>query len=158
KEAVQVEYLAAVMQQTGEDWRDVNLILSTAQPMLNAAPPDLHMLEVAVTPKGNAPNPMDMPANPAAQMENFKQAQGLRGQAAQEYGRNRDKSGGDLINKASALEQTNEFLWVQKEDLQKSRNQRAFREGQSVTYHLDMKLTVPSRNDEQVLEVTKIAM
>ena len=51
KDAVQVEYLAAVIQQTGEDWTNVDLILSTAQPMLNAAPPDLHMLEVAVMPR-----------------------------------------------------------------------------------------------------------
>ena len=32
------------------------------------------------------------------------------------------------------------------------------REGQSVTYHLNTKLTVPSRNDEQFLEVAKIEM
>ena len=47
---VQVEYLAAIMQQTGEDWQGVNLMLSTAQPMLNAAPPDLKMLAVTVVP------------------------------------------------------------------------------------------------------------
>ena len=41
KDPVQLEYLAAVVQQTGEDWSNVNLVLSTAQPMLNAAPPDL---------------------------------------------------------------------------------------------------------------------
>ncbi len=43
QDKVQVEYLAAIMQQTGEDWSRVNLVLSTAQPMLNAAPPDLQM-------------------------------------------------------------------------------------------------------------------
>ncbi len=32
------------------------------------------------------------------------------------------------------------------------------REGQSVSYHLNTKLTVPSRNDEQVLEVARIEM
>ena len=32
------------------------------------------------------------------------------------------------------------------------------REGQSVTYHLNTKLTVPSRNDKQVLEVARIDM
>src|SRR5262249_35548675 len=31
-------------------------------------------------------------------------------------------------------------------------------EGQSVTYHLDAHLTVPSRNDEQVLEVARLNM
>jgi hypothetical protein len=34
----------------------------------------------------------------------------------------------------------------------------AAREGPTVTYHLATKLTVPSRNDEQVLEVTRIDM
>ncbi|MBX9626574.1 MAG: mucoidy inhibitor MuiA family protein, partial [Gemmataceae bacterium] len=48
KDPVTLEYLAAVEQQTGEDWGNVNLTLSTAQPLLNAAPPDLRALEVAV--------------------------------------------------------------------------------------------------------------
>src|SRR6516162_3341361 len=52
KEKVQLEYLAAIMQQTGEDWSNVRLVLSTAQPMLNASPPDLQMLAVAVVPRG----------------------------------------------------------------------------------------------------------
>ncbi|MFO0930566.1 MAG: mucoidy inhibitor MuiA family protein [Gemmataceae bacterium] len=44
KDPVTLEYLAAVVQQTGEDWERVNVTLSTAQPMLNAAPPTLHAL------------------------------------------------------------------------------------------------------------------
>src|SRR4029077_19697886 len=56
-EAVLVEYLAAVVQQSGEDWKDVTVILSTAQPMLNAAPPDLKMLEVSVLPRGGTTPP-----------------------------------------------------------------------------------------------------
>ena len=38
---VHVEYLASVQQQSGEDWGDADISLSTAEPMLNAAPPDL---------------------------------------------------------------------------------------------------------------------
>src|SRR5262249_19834879 len=53
KEPVQLEYLAAVSQQSGEDWSNVGLTLSTAQPLLNAAPPDLKTLEVALLPKGS---------------------------------------------------------------------------------------------------------
>src|SRR5207245_8117965 len=52
KDPVQLEYLGAVVQQTGEDWNNVDLVLSTAQPMLNAAPPELRMLEVALLPRG----------------------------------------------------------------------------------------------------------
>src|SRR5258708_23055331 len=52
KDPISVEYLAAIEQKTGEDWTSVTLILSTAQPQLNAAPPDLKSLEVAIIPVG----------------------------------------------------------------------------------------------------------
>src|SRR5262249_51490283 len=48
KDAVEVDYLAGVTQQSGEDWAGIDLTLSTAQPMLNAAPPELNKLEVSV--------------------------------------------------------------------------------------------------------------
>ena len=47
---VQVEYLAAIQQQSGEDWSGVEVTLSTAEPMLNAAPPELLALNVDVMP------------------------------------------------------------------------------------------------------------
>ena len=54
KEQVTLEYLAGVVQNTGEEWPNVKLVLSTAQPMLNSAPPDLQSLHVSVAPKGAA--------------------------------------------------------------------------------------------------------
>src|SRR5207253_464788 len=55
KEPVQLEYLAAVSQQSGEDWKDARVTLSTAQPMLNSSPPDLKTLEFAVMARGGMP-------------------------------------------------------------------------------------------------------
>src|SRR5262245_57959115 len=52
KDQVTLEYLAGVIQNTGEDWSNVKLALSTAQPMLNSAPPELQTLHVTVAPKG----------------------------------------------------------------------------------------------------------
>ena len=46
---VALEYLASVTQQTGEDWTNVALTLSTAQPLLNASPPELLALEVSAS-------------------------------------------------------------------------------------------------------------
>src|SRR5207247_4695664 len=68
KDPVSLEYLASVLQQTGEGWTGVALALSTAQPMLNAAPPELKSLEVSAIP-ASAPNPMGMaqPTGPGAQ-------------------------------------------------------------------------------------------
>jgi Domain of unknown function (DUF4139)/N-terminal domain of unknown function (DUF4140) len=46
--SVRLEYLAAVVQQTGESWPGVRVTLSTARPSLDAAPPDLLPLKMAV--------------------------------------------------------------------------------------------------------------
>ena len=62
KDPVQLEYLAAITQQTGEDWSNVTIQLSTAQPMLNATPPDLNVLAVTVVPRGG-PGEKPMPAH-----------------------------------------------------------------------------------------------
>jgi len=45
---VRLEYLAAVVQQTGESWPSVRITLSTARPSLDAAPPELLPLKMAV--------------------------------------------------------------------------------------------------------------
>ncbi len=50
---VRFEYLASVVQQTGETWSGVRVTLSTARPSLDAAPPDLIPLKLAVAGGGN---------------------------------------------------------------------------------------------------------
>jgi hypothetical protein len=45
---VRLEYLAALTQQTGESWSGANVTLSTARPSLDAAPPELLPLKMAV--------------------------------------------------------------------------------------------------------------
>jgi hypothetical protein len=51
---VRLEYLAAVVQQSGEDWPDVRVVLSTARPSLDAAPPDLLPLTMAIADHGES--------------------------------------------------------------------------------------------------------
>jgi hypothetical protein len=51
-EDVQVDYLANLMQHSGEDWTQVRMTLSTAQPMLNASPPELCMLQPILVMRG----------------------------------------------------------------------------------------------------------
>ncbi len=176
---VQVEYLAAVMQQTGEDWSNVRLTLSTAEPLLNSAPPDLKMLEVAVLPRASQPaaaqggaggGQMDMKAQ-------LQQAQQLRRQAQRDYnverklskgagagmgggrslGANKDDEAVATFNRAAAIEQSYELLALQETDV-RTRVVSNNREGPSITYHLSSHLTIPSRQDEQVIEVAKLDM
>src|SRR5262249_10013549 len=83
-EPVQIDYLAALVQQTGEDWGHVELTLSTAQPMLNAAPPELAKLEVNVVARASVPMPKGKAADGVFALEGRDrrelpgQAKGLR--------------------------------------------------------------------------------
>jgi hypothetical protein len=219
KDAVQVEYLAAIIQQTGEDWQGVEMRLSTAQPMLNATPPELKMLAVAVVPKtalaatapagvggpAGAPGQPTPPAggmgmgrsgtqlglrfgamggmgggmrpgegpgnnidttipNPQGLANTFEvneALKSLRQQAQQEGNKKNDNNSAEIWNYAGALEQARDLVLAeeQKADRGKRLPPRAEKnEGPSVTYHLPSRLSVPSRNDEQVLEVARIDM
>ena len=168
KDPVQLEYLAAIVQQTGEDWRNVDLVLSTAQPMLNAAPPDLKTLEFTLVPRVPAPRQMPgQPANPAAAYSanpvgNIdERAKSLRGQAQVEFNRKQDFTANTLYNEAATLEQSRDLL--QPREMLEARNYskpgaNSSDDGPTITYHLAGKLSVPSRQDEQVMEVTRLEM
>jgi uncharacterized protein (TIGR02231 family) len=167
KDAVQLEYLAAIEQQSGEDWVGADMILSTAQPMLNAAPPELLALDITVNKRaggmgqtagggGGANGPGSLTLGRA----NYDQSQQLRAQAQKELNGNNSYVGGTIINEAAALEQTEELLNPVAVDFN---NKLAAippgpRDGPSVIYHLKSKLTVPSRNDEQLIEVARIEL
>jgi actin-related protein len=165
KEPVQLEYLAAVSQQSGEDWKDVKVTLSTAAPMLNSSPPELKTLEFAVLARGGMPpgaQPVpNLPGGPAGQApaDFQKQARDLRTKGAAEYNAKKDASGGKLINDAAALEQCLDlFNPTDKHAAANPPPADGPREGQSVTYHLNTHLSVPSRMEEQVIEVTRLEL
>ena len=150
KDQVQLEYLAAIIQNTGEDWSQVKLVLSTAKPMLNAAPPELQSLQVTVVPKTG------VIAKGPDSMELEEQVRSLRSKAQKDFNERKQSSGIGLVNTAAALDQSWELL--NPEEAVKRGCSLSTREGPSVTYHLNTKLTVPSRLDEQVIEVAKIEM
>lgn len=151
KDPVHLEYMAAVMQHTGEDWSNVNLVLSTAEPMLNAAPPELQTLVVTAVPQGTSP----VTRRPDT-MELEEQVKSLRTKAQQDFNQRKASSGIGLYNTAAALDQSWELL--NPEAAVKRGCSLAVREGPTVTYHLSSRLSVPSRNDEQVLEVSRMDM
>jgi uncharacterized protein (TIGR02231 family) len=169
------------------------MVLSTAQPMLNAAPPELMMLAVNVVPRSTLPvgKPQPMPqlaggqpgpnappgsgmgqgggrlqfapiANPVGnttKMELDNQAQLLRQEAQKEVNRLNDDAKG-LFNYAGALEQARDLALSLEEKHKPSSGKphSGSNEGPNVTYHLSNRLTVPSRNEEQVIEVARIDM
>ena len=190
KNPVTIEYLASVTQQTGEDWNGVNLVLSTAQPLLNAAPPDLRTLEIAIggVPGGPggpggpglvASQPMNgplggpgggggagfgggfgggggMPA-PTAYLKGLEeQSRGFRAQSNAEFNKKNGDVGNTLSNQAAALDQYVDLLASKEEIAKRDTVSDILDGGPSVTYHLKTKLSLPSRNDDQVLEIAKL--
>lgn len=167
---VALEYQASVTQQTGEDWTNVNLILSTAQPLLNAAPPDLRTLEVAIG------GPM-MPAVPNGPGQSLgynsgrgegsysKELKDLEAQAKSQRSMARDnlnkkaaEEAFKLQNDAAATEQFRDLL-CSADDLAKGGGMaNPTGDGPSVTFRLKSKLTLPSRMDDQTLEITKLEL
>jgi uncharacterized protein (TIGR02231 family) len=147
KDPVQVEYLAAVEQQSGEDWTGVDLVLSTAQPTLNAAPPELFALNVGIAGHGNG-----APGN-ISKLESLNQSKALRQRAQQELNQSNAPQAGGYLNEAAASEQYAELLAQEDSDQASSASAR---EGPSVAFHLETKFTVPSRNDQQLVEVTRL--
>lgn len=172
KDSVVIEYLAAVKQQTGEDWTGIDLTLSTAQPLLNAAPPDLSSLEVSIAtpqdPHHNPafPKPVPAMAGPdggmAARGAYFREldqrSKALKERAQESLNKSEQLSGGKAANDAAALEQFRDFAATREEVFKISAElpTEIVAGGPSVTYHLKNKLTLPSRNDEQVLEIARL--
>jgi uncharacterized protein (TIGR02231 family) len=143
KEQVALEYLAGVVQNTGEEWSNVRLVLSTAQPMLNAIPPDLQTLHVTAAAKGAVP----------AVAEFEEQIRSLRTKAQKDLNENRHMSGVGLVNTAGAREQC--FELFNPEIAVKRGAMLSYREGPTVSYRIATPLTVASRSDVQVLEVAR---
>jgi len=174
-EKVEVDYLANLKQHSGEDWSQVKLMLSTAQPMLNASPPDLAVLEPILMARGRPGGP-PMPTEKMPAPEPFAQVPGnapvelqkkitqLRDQAQGNYSKGGQKEVMDAIkqlNDASAWEQNLDLMKsrdaiLAENKMRKSAVALARNDGPSVTFHLPNKLTVPSRNDEQIIEVAKL--
>jgi hypothetical protein len=162
KDPVVLEYLASVTQRTGEDWPNVGIALSTAQPMLSAAPPELRSLEVSAIPHGT-PNPsggpggQPMPPGKAGYKDIQQRANAGRAQSQQLSNTFNWIEASKVVNEAAALEQYADLL-ATREDILAAQRDGESSEGPSVTFHLRTKLTLPSRNDEQTLEVAKIEL
>jgi uncharacterized protein (TIGR02231 family) len=151
KDPVQLEYLAAVAQHTGEDWSAVELVLSTAQPAINAAPPDMQVLQVGVVQRSSG-----RAASPLTDRDLDEQVYNLRTKAQKGFNEKKQSIGVGLYNTAATLGQSWELL--NPEAAVRRGCTYVAREGPSVAYHLHSRLTVPSRTDEQVLEMTRITL
>lgn len=86
-----------------------------------------------------------------------KQSQSLRGRAQERLNNKEEVAGGKDANDAAAIEQYRD-LFVSREDVRRGDAPDVFGGGPSVTYRLRDKISLPSRNDDQVLEITKLEL
>src|SRR5262249_30872285 len=85
-----------------------------------------------------------------------EQVKSLRTKAQKDFNEKKQSSGVGLYNTAAALDQSWELFNAA--EAVKRGCSLAQREGPTVTYHLSSRLSVPSRADEQVLEVSRVEM
>ncbi|MCP4450550.1 MAG: DUF4139 domain-containing protein [Planctomycetes bacterium] len=146
---VSVEYHAVVNQNSGEDWQGVSISLSTAEPTMASSAPVLAPVRVALarisaTPQ-QARTQAEMP------MEQIKQNFFSR--------RQNSKQGLAANGILNILAADNQMLFLNNDSTQVQQMQQAIDdimrvEGISVTYDLPGKLTLPSRDDQQLVSIT----
>jgi len=176
RKGVVVEYNASIRQMSGEEWPDVVMTLSTATPSLVAKAPELAPLKIRLTaakaPKAGVAVAQDYKAirqqirSRRAQAEAGRLQFAVRaGQVEAATGRRQRLEGRDELKKADAVlnelagqEQILELL-ARGRVVTSARPTRAKpHEGVSVTYRLAGRTSLPSRADQQLIQIASLAM
>ncbi|MBN2019986.1 MAG: mucoidy inhibitor MuiA family protein [Sedimentisphaerales bacterium] len=162
KATVSVEYNALVFQTSGEDWNDVSVKLSTAVPAMVAASPAVEPMKVTLGKAGSAPHTgaKTRALAPAAGVQVQEEYMDLSRQM-DEYQARRQQSaakgkwGQTELNKAAMDNQILE-LRADKDAaqvIQARAKQIAQVEGISVTYDIPGRLWVPSKTEQQLVNI-----
>jgi uncharacterized protein (TIGR02231 family) len=149
KSNVLIEYNAVVNQTSGEDWAGVALSLSTAEPTMVAAAPVLEPMFVALSNPAQTQQagPPSFMADQARQYQESRKANIKKGITANTE-----------LNRLAINNQAFFFNAGQKElqEFQQQMAEISRTEGISVTYDLPGGLTLPSRNDQQLVSIASI--
>ncbi len=173
KSNVLIEYNAVVNQTSGEDWDGVALSLSTAEPTMVAAPPVLEPMLVELAPGAAAG--MGIPrirseskARPVSDSREQAQQEGvvyrdISGRFKENIKRRqkvaqRGNFANAELNMLAVGQQMMEFQADKKavQIMKKQAVKFARTEGVSVSYDLAGKLTLPSRTDQQLVNIATI--
>ena len=162
-----IEYNAIVHQSSGEDWTGAELALSTAQPSMVSSAPSLDPMKITLTTPGalQANNkqtmmPGMMPAQQQGrqfeyldQTQQFEKLVRSRRSASQ-----KGFEANITLNRLAVSNQALEFA-ADRDMLKKMQTQAAViksNEGVSVMYRIPGRLTLPSRNEQQLLSIAAI--
>ncbi|MBX9790140.1 MAG: mucoidy inhibitor MuiA family protein [Pirellulales bacterium] len=185
---VTLEYNAQIQQMSGEDWTDVEMILSTATPSLVARAPELEPLTISLVhnapvQQAAAPAPaQDYAAAKSELSERRRQLEYSRAQSAnmppqepaapgQAAGVHAGEAGVDLfsgggrvnpfdveLNTVAAEDQVLDLL-NRRDDGPVASSTRVPRSADiSVTYRLPMRTSLPSRADQQLVQIALLPL
>ncbi len=147
RHSISIEYNAIVRQTSGEDWRAVQLTLSTAQPTLTAEPPIIEPLEIALGAKR---------VLKVAELEDtLGRFEKRRSAAQKEVAPSPELS--SILNVFAGEEQVLEL--TQKTNVLRAGKKKIMRlEGVSVIYQLPHSVSLASRTDEQILQIAAVRL
>lgn len=158
-----IEYNALLNQTSGEDWPNVSLALSTAQPAMVAAPPALEPMKITLRSRdelGQAPMPSGAAQQAMQQQVDFRDRQAEFGKLlrSRRFQAKRGKAAQRELSQIALDNQMLEFV-ASSSEVQKFKKEMAKikrTEGVSVTYNLPGRLTLPSRSDQQLVSIASI--
>jgi hypothetical protein len=162
---VMVEYNSIIHQASGEDWTGVKLSLSTAQPTMAASSPVLEPMEIKLVAGGTEQEEIGGYARsePGSGLVMKRSKDEYRDLSAEFE--NLQKSRRDMSRQGKAAEQAlnmaaqqSQMAELKAENKQVAKLQQQARvfartEGISVTYNLAGKVTMPSRSDQQLINI-----
>jgi hypothetical protein len=161
KGLVSVEYNALVFQTSGEDWNDVAVKLSTAQPAMVAASPAVEPMQVKLGTPAPAESLLLKASAPERGLADKDEFRDLSQQVQMYQTRRQEaaakgKMGEQALNLAATSNQILE-LQADREAAQVIRTQSkriARVEGVSATYDIPGRLWVPSKTEQQLVNIT----
>ncbi len=153
RQSALIEYNALINQTSGENWDNVSVSLSTAQPAMVASPPTLKPLTATLI---DYSQPQSRRQQTQAVQRDQKEAGSIFRERAEQA-----KKGKEVESKLNTLAQQSQSLILtasreEAMELQQQWAEIARTEGISVTYQLPGKLSIPSRNEQQLAGIASI--
>jgi uncharacterized protein (TIGR02231 family) len=159
RKEVRVEYNALIQQLSGEDWKDVELTLSTASPALSSSVPGLATFEVTLTPQ--PPAPMQQIAQGQADVvRSLNELKGRQEMAWKSYSNTVDRRDNQKLNwDINAL--GNDFQLLELaggKDAVRAFHTGEGSDGPSLSYRLAGKVNLASRSDQQMVRILQTGL
>lgn len=157
-ENVEIEYNAAIHQMSGESWKDVELTLSTASPVLTAEAPSLAPFWVSLTRQQAQQAQVSGGRRLGEQYARYRgqvmeQARQRQATSKGEVGQKAAWSMNMMASNAQAME-----LMAGKEVTKTGEAVERRAEGMSVTYHLPGRISLESRSDTQMVRIADLEL